>query len=99
VGVPALRAVRLYAQAHGAASLLRYLGDFSGAIEQYKLAANSPNKFGGYQGLAEVYGLMGKTNEAAALAEASRIDSKLTINWLIGVGVNWFITASGYAAP
>ena len=66
------------------------LGHFDAAIDEYHNAANSGFRpFFVYNDLAAAYALEGKMDEAkSALAEARRLNPKLTVKWLQSVAPN-----------
>jgi len=61
------------------------LGHFDAAIDEYRKATDSGFRpFTAYTNLAAAYALKGKMDEAkAALAEARRLNPKLTVKWMI----------------
>jgi adenylate cyclase len=61
------------------------LGHFDAAINEYRTALDSGQRgFFVYTNLSAAYALAGKTDEAKeALAEARRINPKLTVKWMI----------------
>jgi TolB-like protein len=72
----------------GLGHLARIWGEKSGidvAAEEYHKSIEAGfRSFGLYEGLAAIYALEGKTEEAkAAMAEAQRIQDPLTVKWLI----------------
>ena len=60
------------------------LGHFGAAIDEYHVAIDAGYRhFSTYSNLAAAYALDGKIDEAkTALAEAQRLNPKLTINWM-----------------
>jgi adenylate cyclase len=70
------------------------LGHFDAAIEEYHKDLDAGNHTDRYTDLAAAYALEGKMEEAkSALAEARRVNPKLTIKWLQRVAPNiplWF---------
>jgi adenylate cyclase len=61
------------------------LGHFEAAIDEFRNATDSGYRpFFAYSNLAAAYALEGKMDEAkSALAEASRLNPKLTVKWMI----------------
>ena len=61
------------------------LGHFDAAIDEYHNATNSGFRpFFAYTNLAAAYALEGKMDEAkTALAEARRLNPKITVKWMI----------------
>jgi tetratricopeptide (TPR) repeat protein len=61
------------------------LGHFEAAIDEYHNAADSGYRaFPAYSNLAAAYALEGKMDEAkTALAEARRLNPKLTVKWMM----------------
>jgi tetratricopeptide (TPR) repeat protein len=61
------------------------LGHFDAAIDEYRNATDSGYRpFFAYSNLAAAYALEGKMDEAkAALAEARRLNPKITVKWMI----------------
>ena len=61
------------------------LGHFDAAIDEYHKAIDSGfSGFFAYSDLAAAYALAGKMDEAkTALAEARRLNPKLTVKWMI----------------
>jgi len=66
------------------------LGHFEAAIDEYHNATDSGFRpFYAYTNLAAAYALEGKMDEAkSALAEARRLNPKLTVKWLQSVAPN-----------
>ena len=66
------------------------LGHFDAAVVEFQKAINSgAHYFIPYVSLAAAYALAGKMDEAkAALAEAKRLNSELTVKWLTGHAPN-----------
>ena len=66
------------------------LGHFEAAVDAFRKAINSGYRpFFVYSSLAAAYAQAGKMDEAdAALAEARRLNPKLTVKWYVARGVN-----------
>jgi tetratricopeptide (TPR) repeat protein len=66
------------------------LGHFDAAVDAFRMAIDSGYRpFFVYSSLAAAYAQAGKMDEAAAaLAEARRLDPKLTVKWYVARGVN-----------
>ena len=74
--------VPIFHAAIGAAEIS--LGHFDAAIDEFRKAIDSGlNTFYGYSNLSAAYAHAGKMDEAkAALAEARRLNPKLTVKWM-----------------